>query len=70
MDSATEVALRALAYAERDDCDRGPYQVSGQYLAAIRALEARPENRDGADKSWIWPTYEFCRRHFRQFEPA
>jgi hypothetical protein len=67
MDLATQTALRLLDRVERDVRAEGPLVLSDAYLRAIHALEALPENQDGADKSWIWPTYEFCRRHFAQF---
>lgn len=68
MDPATETALRLLDRVEQDVRAEGPVVVSEDYLRAIRLLEALPENQDGADKSWMWATYEFCRRHFAQFE--
>ncbi len=70
VDPATEAALRALARAEREDQDSGRFPLSEEYLAAIRAVEARLENQDGSDKIWNWPAYEFCRRHFLEFEPT
>ena len=45
-----------------------PMQLTEEYLRHIRAVEALPENQDGADKSLVWPAYEYCRRHFLQFE--
>ena len=68
MDLATETALHLLDRVEQDVRAEGPVVVSDDYLRAIRRLELLPQNQDGADKSWIWPTYEFCRRHFAQFE--
>ncbi len=31
----------------------GPVTLGPAYLAAVARLEALPENRDGADKSWV-----------------
>lgn len=67
MDSPLERALNGIAAAEKAVAQDPPSRISPAYAALIRAVEALPENQDGADKSWVWPTYEFCRRHFREF---
>ncbi len=36
------------------------------YLALVRKVEAHPENRPGADKSWIEQALTSYRRHYRQ----
>ncbi|HLQ36845.1 MAG TPA: hypothetical protein VK348_03525 [Planctomycetota bacterium] len=68
MDPHIEAALRAIDQAEREVRALPPMQLTDEYLRHIRAVEALPENQDGADKSWVWPAYEYCRRHFLQFE--
>jgi len=39
----------------------GPVNLRPEYLRAVEEIEARPENRSGADKSWV----ESTRREFR-----
>ena len=59
-----------IAAAEREAATLPAAIVDPEHLRLARELEALPENQDGADKSWLWPAYEFCRRHFRRFEPS
>ena len=33
--------------------ERAPIPLSAQYLRAVARVEALPENRDGADKTWV-----------------
>ena len=33
--------------------ERGPITLSAQYLRDVARVEALPENRDGADKTWV-----------------
>jgi hypothetical protein len=62
-----ERALAGIAAAERATAVAPPSAISAEHAELIRAAEALPDNQDGADKSWLWPAYEFCRRHFRDF---
>jgi hypothetical protein len=64
MEPDVDELLRAIEALERTERDQAPVRLSAQYLADIEAVMALPQNQDGADKSWIWPAYEFCRRHF------
>ena len=57
-------ALAAIAAAEQSVANMPPATVSDEYSRLIQAAEALPENQDGADKGWVWPAFEFCRRHF------
>ncbi len=36
-----------------------------RYMAMVRRLEAHPENREGADKTWVDRAREQYRQHFR-----
>ena len=42
--------LDALA---RQPAERKPFVLSVQYLRDVARVEALPENRDGADKTWV-----------------
>jgi len=64
MEPDTDELLRAIEAIERDERVQPPFEFSPQYLADLEAVMALPANQDGADKSWVWPAYEFCRRHF------
>ena len=37
----------------RQSAERDPITLSAQYLRDIARVEALPENRDGADKTWV-----------------
>lgn len=37
----------------RQPPERAPNPLSAQYLRAVARVEALPENRDGADKTWV-----------------
>lgn len=63
-------ALAAIDAAARAVASEPPISIDPEYRRLIQAVEALPENQDGADKSWVWPTYEFCRRHFESAIPA
>lgn len=60
-----ERALAAIAAAESAAAVMPPSFVDLEYARLIEAAMGLPENQDGADKSWVWPAYEFCRRHFQ-----
>ncbi len=36
-----------------------------RYIEMVRRLEAHPENREGADKTWVARAREQYRQHFR-----
>lgn len=40
--------------------------LSPRYLACLQILEALPENRSGADKSWVEDALRAFREHYRQ----
>lgn len=62
----TEAALQAIAESQALDLDSPWFQITSIYAQDIDAIRSRPDNQDGADKSWVWRSYEYCRRHFRQ----
>jgi hypothetical protein len=64
VDLCVQRALAAIAAAEQAVANTPPTTVSLEYSQLIQATEALPENQDGADKGWVWPAFEFCRRHF------
>ena len=37
----------------RQPPERDPIALSAQYLRDVARVEALPENRDGADKTWV-----------------
>ena len=41
-----------------------------QYLEAVRRLEALPQNRTGADKSWVHRARDRYREHYRKARSA
>jgi hypothetical protein len=42
----------------------GPIALSDGYRRWIEALEARPENQSGADKSWVEAAVREFREHY------
>jgi len=69
MRTQTELALEAIANAE-ELADTGAATLSSSHLADVERVMALPHNQDGADKSWVWPAYEFCRGHFQTAKPT
>lgn len=67
MHDPLERALAAISAAERRATEPQP-PLSAQHLADIERVLSLPQNREGADKSWIWPVYAFCRQHFQKVE--
>jgi hypothetical protein len=64
VNAVLEAAARAVAEAESSLVGSPAPTLSAEYLDLVRAVEALPENQDGADKTGIgqrWATY---RRHF------
>ena len=53
-------ALREAAEQARSIC----IDLDEEYLRAIAAVETLPQNRSGADKSWVWRTIDSSDRHF------
>ena len=64
MDSSTARALRALDTAARQRLASGPVELSPEYRRLINACEDLPENRSGADKTWIHQANQEFREHY------
>jgi hypothetical protein len=45
-----------------------PIDLDPRYLAAVERWEARPENRSGADKTWVEDALAAYRRHYARAE--
>ncbi len=69
MQSHVERALAAIEAAEVAVAAIPSAPISAEHWRLIHAAKALPENQDGADKSWVWPAYEFCRGHFAAVRP-
>ncbi len=52
MDPRVEEVLKILDRLE--PVPTGPVELTPEYLRLVKVIEARPENRDGSDKSWVW----------------
>jgi len=65
MDQQVARALAGIAAAEAATRAMPSSSLDPEYARLIKAATDLPENQDGADKSWVWPAYEFCRRHFQ-----
>ena len=48
--------------------ERGPVALSEEYLALVRRIENTPQNRSGADKSWLFPPYRAALSIFARVE--
>jgi hypothetical protein len=46
----------------------GRVQLDPAYLRAVKKLEALPENRSGADKTWVERAMQEWRRHYARVE--
>lgn len=63
MATSLERALAAITQAEQKQI--ASPRLPDSYRLDVERWMAMPHNQDGADKSWVWPAYEFCRGHFR-----
>jgi hypothetical protein len=70
VDSSTARALRALDEAARQPLASGPLELSPEYRRLIRACEALPANRTGADKSWIYRSQRGFRDYFAKINAS
>ena len=70
MDAHTRNALDAIDTAVDHVRNLPPIELSSEYLAMVRAVEALPHNRPGTDKQWVWRAYAYCRRHFASVRQA
>ena len=69
MDSDSRRALRLLDEVTASVPEREPGELGTDYLELVAAVEALPENQNGADKSWLWKRYAAYRSHFAVAEP-
>lgn len=58
MDPDVQAALKILD--ELEPVPVGPVELSPSYLKAVKMIEDHPDNRNGADKTWV-------RKAIRQF---
>jgi hypothetical protein len=70
VDSSTARALRALDEAARQPLASGPLELSPEYRRLIRACEALPENRSGADKTWVYRAQQEFRDYYAKVQPS
>ena len=68
MNPTLEDGLRALREAS-DEAKSIRIDLDEAYLALIAAVEARPENRSGADKSWVWRKVEAFQHFYKVARP-
>jgi hypothetical protein len=64
MDPDTIRVLKLLDEVTEDLVTEGPFNLDEVYLRMIARVEAKPQNRDGADKSGVWEGLEADRIHF------
>jgi len=62
VDGSTREALQQLAQARRLVASRAPVRLSARYLLAVDRVEALPENRMRADKTWVLRLLTAARR--------
>ena len=62
VDGSTREALQQLAQARRLVASRAPVRLSAGYLLAVDRVEALPENRMQADKTWVLRLLTAARR--------
>ena len=54
VDPGVQEALAVLARIRREvSLETGPVPLGEPYLRLVEAVEAAPENRDGANKTWV-----------------
>jgi hypothetical protein len=66
VDRELELAIRGIDEAVEHMRSQKPAALAEDYLHAIAAVEALPENRSGVDKSRVWWEYAEMVRHFQQ----
>jgi len=62
-DEEYEELVRILEPFRSVPIETGPVTLSEDYLRMVDEVESAPENRSGADKSWV----ERARRRFREY---
>ena len=70
-DPGVQEALAVLARIRREvSLETGPVPLGEAYLRLVEAVEAAPENRDGADKTWVERATEGYRAHYSKAREA
>ena len=64
MDPDVERALRGLDDAV-EFAKAYRFEMTADYVALVARVEALPQNRPGADKSWIWRLIDSSTRFYR-----
>ena len=64
MDPELERALRALDEAA-EFAKSYRFEMTEDYLALLAQVEALPQNRSGADKSWVWRLLDSSARFYK-----
>lgn len=64
MDPDVQEVLKILD--ELEPVPTGPVQLSPGYLRAVRMVEDRPENRCGADKTWVGKAIRQFEAHYER----
>ena len=62
-DEEYEELVRILAPFREMRIETGPVTLSEEYLRMVEEVESAPENRSGADKTWV----ERAQREFRRY---
>jgi hypothetical protein len=63
-------ALTILDRIRQAPVESGPVRLAPEYLRAVRYLEDLPENRDGADKTWVYRAQRDFRDYFAKIKPS
>lgn len=63
-DPGDERALRILDEIWKAPIPTGPVTLSEDYLRVVRYVERLPENRSGADKTWVYRSQRQFREYF------
>ncbi len=64
MDPDVQEVLKILD--ELEPVPTGPVQLSPEYLKAVEAVEDRPENQSGSDKTWVGKAIRQFHAHFER----
>jgi hypothetical protein len=63
-------ALAILDRIRRAPVESGPVALAPEYLDAVRRLENLPENRSGADKTWVYRAQQEFRDYYAKVKPG
>lgn len=54
MEAHVRAALQAIDAAVEATRSEPPFEITPQYAADVARVMQLPQNRHGADKSWVW----------------